>query len=170
MFRQQRKPQGGRPGGKRGGRGLFGKNKFRPIKERKGPADCTVAELRDHYFDCSGYNEADRYLTTKKAIIQYLGQQYGGDVSVTLKTGRMFNVPVPHDPAEDKEDDVDPTDSSIILKTARQKVSYVDAEAFKKEIGEYVKRKQMLQINLEKAFSIILGQCSYDLQKKTRGK
>merc|ERR1711884_365596 len=53
-----------------------------------------------------------------------------------------------------------------VIKTARQKVSYVDNKTFEKEIAEYVKRKKMLQINLEKAFSIILGQCTYDLQKK----
>ena len=28
------------------------------------------------------------------------------------------------------------------------------------------KRKKLLQVNLEKAFSIVLGQCTYDLQKK----
>ena len=36
----------------------------------------------------------------------------------------------------------------------------------KAEIAEYVKKKQILSTNLEKAFSIILGQCTYDLQKK----
>ena len=83
---------------------------------------------------------------------------------VTLKTGVMFTVPVPHDPADDREDDVDAT--GAIIKSARDKVPYVAAESFKKEIAEYVKRKKMLQVNLEKAFAIIFGQCTYALQQK----
>ena len=81
---------------------------------------------------------------------------------VTLESGEMFVVPVPKDPADDQEDDKD--ENGNVIKTARQKVSYVDNKTFEKEIAEYVKRKKMLQINLEKAFSIILGQCTYDLQ------
>ena len=76
----------------------------------------------------------------------------------------MFVVPAPKDPAEDEVDDVDAAGN--VTKTARQKVSYVKNKTFEKEIAEYVKRKQILSTNLEKAFSIILGQCTYDLQKK----
>ena len=103
-------------------------------------------------------------MNTKKAIVQYLGQQFDGDVRVTLESGEMFVVPAPKDPAEDETEDKD-ADGNV-TKTARQKVSYVKNKTFEKEIAEYVKRKQMLQTNLEKAFSIILGQRTYDLQKK----
>ena len=130
-------------------------------REKKGPAECTFVELQEHYFDCSGYNEADRYVNTKKAIVQYLGQQFGGDVRVTLESGEMFVVPAPKDPAEDETEDKD-ADGNV-TKTARQKVSYVKNKTFEKEIAEYVKRKQILSTNLEKAFCIILGQCTYDL-------
>ena len=103
-------------------------------------------------------------MNTKKAIVQYLGQQFGGDVRVTLEYGEMFVVPAPKDPAEEEEDDKDAAGN--VTKTARQKVSYVKNKTFEEEITEYVKRKQILSTNLEKAFSIILGQCTYDLQKK----
>ena len=143
MFKGRRRnmnAQGGRPGGRFGGRGIFRKNRLRTQRESRGPADCTVAELQEHYFDCAGYNEADRYLNTKKAIVQYLGQQFGGDVMVTLKTGVMFTVPVPHDPADDREDDV--AADGTIIKSARDKVPYVAAESFKKEIAEYVRERR----------------------------
>ena len=52
---------------------------------KKGPAECSVKALEDHYFDCSGYNEADRYLGTKIAIVQYMGTKFGGDIRVTLE-------------------------------------------------------------------------------------
>ena len=99
-----------------------------------------------------------------KAIVQYLGQQFGGDVRVTLESGELFAVPAPKDPAEDETEDKD-ADGNV-TKTARQKVSYVKNKTFEKQIAEYIKRKQILSTNLEKAFSIILGQCTYDLQKK----
>ena len=155
---------GGKSARRFGGRGIFKRNKTRIQREDRGPAECTVPELQEHYFDCAGYNEADRFLNTKKAIVQYLGQQFGGDVTVTLQSGELFRVPVPHDPADDREDDVDST--GAIIKTARQKVPYVAAESFKKEIAEYVKRKKTLQKDLEKAFAIVFGQCTYALQQK----
>ena len=95
--------------------------------------------MQEHYFDCSGYNEADRYVNTKKAIVQYLGQQFGGDVRVTLESGVMFVVPAPKDPAEDETDEKDA--AGKVIKTAREKVSYVKNKTFEKEIAEYVKRK-----------------------------
>ena len=153
MFRGRRQPQGDkRP---RRGPAWLNRKKTKVRREKKGPADCTIAELQEHYFDCSGYNEADRYVNTKKAIVQYLGQQFGGDVRVTLESGQMFVVPAPKDPAEDEVDDTDAAGN--VAKTARQKVSYVKNKTFEKEIAEYVKKKQILSTNLEKAFSIILG-------------
>ena len=105
-------------------------------------------------------------MNTKKAIVQYLGQQFGEDARVTLESGEMLAVPVPKDPADDYEDEKYAAGDTT--KTARQKVSYVNNMTFEKEIAEYLKRKQMLQTNLEKAFSIILGQCTYNLQKNWR--
>ena len=52
------------------------------------------------------------------------------------------------------------------IKTTREKVNYVDNKTFEKKVLEYVKRKKMLQVNLEKAFPIILGRHTYDLQKE----
>ena len=142
MFRGRKQPQGGR----RPRRGPTWLNRKKPKArlEKKGPADCTIAELQEHYFDCSGYNEADRYVNSKKAIVQYLGQQFGGDVRVALESGVMFVVPPPKDPAEEEDDDKDAAGN--VTKTARDKVSYVKNKTFEKEIAEYVKRKQMTKM------------------------
>ena len=68
-FKGRRNHQSGSGGKSRGGR-----SGFRPRRDhtsrgsKKGPADCTIPALKEHYFDCSGYNEADRFISTKKAI------------------------------------------------------------------------------------------------------
>ena len=74
--------------GFKGRRSFGGKSKgLKFSTPKKGPAECTIKALQDHYFDCSGYNEADRYLNTKKAIVQYMGTNFGGDIRVTLESG-----------------------------------------------------------------------------------
>lgn len=45
-------------------------------------------------------NEADRYFSTRKTIVQYMGTKSGGDIWVTLESGRKFEVPTPQDPAD----------------------------------------------------------------------
>ena len=130
MFRGRRQPQGGRR--PRRGPVWLNRKKTKVRREKKGPADCTIAELQEHYFDCSGYNEADRYVNTKKAIVQYLGQQFGGDVRVTLESGQMFVVPAPKDPAEDEVDDTDAAGN--VTKTARQKSVMLKIKPLKKRL------------------------------------
>ena len=46
-------------------------------------------------------------MNTKKAIVEHLGQQFGGDVRVTLESGELFVVPAPKDPVDDEEDNKD---------------------------------------------------------------
>ena len=52
------------------GRRSFGsKNKGGKLTTpKKGPSECTVKALLDYCFGCSGYNEADRYLSKKRTI------------------------------------------------------------------------------------------------------
>ena len=40
-----------------------------PKENTSGPAENTIPELADHYFDCNSFNEADRYINTKEKII-----------------------------------------------------------------------------------------------------
>ena len=64
----------------RGGR-FFNRSRQRNQipKSVVGPAEDSIPELAKHYFDCTSFNEADRYINTKEKIISYLGTKYGGD-------------------------------------------------------------------------------------------
>ena len=48
----------------------FNRNKVPNKNNTSGPAEDTIPELADHYFDCNSFNEADRYINTKEKIIQ----------------------------------------------------------------------------------------------------
>ena len=92
----------------KGRRSFGGKSKGGTFSTpKKGPAECSVKALEDHYFDRSGYNEADRYLSTKRAIVQYMGTKFGGDIRVTLESGKRFKIPAPPDSADNYIDFVD---------------------------------------------------------------
>ena len=75
--------------GGRFGRGdrFFSRNRQRniSIKSSVGPAEDSIPKLTKHYFDCTSFNEADRYINTKEKIISYLGTKYGGDLRLTLE-------------------------------------------------------------------------------------
>lgn len=92
------------------------------------PAEDTIPELADHYFDCKLFNEADRYINAKETIIQYLGIRYGGDVRVTLEKMEMYQVPVPKYPVQEGnyEDGVvtDAQGNKTVTKKGRDIITY----------------------------------------------
>ena len=118
------------------GRRSFGnKNKGGTFSTpKKGPAECTVKALQDYCFDCSGYNEADRYLSTKRAIVQYMRTKFGGDIRITLETGRKIEVLAPPDPADNYIDFVDENGNTL---TARAQVTPRDAQDYTEELKTY---------------------------------
>ena len=128
----------GRGNGRAPGRGNNGPRFFNrkkmPKKNTSGPAENTIPELADHYFDCNSFNEADRYINTKEKIIQYLGTKYGGDVRISLEKMQMFEIPAPKDPVEtgNYQDDVvtDKEGNETIIKKARNKISYSEKKIF----------------------------------------
>ena len=78
-----------------------------------------------------------------------------------------INIKVPDDPADKYEDDVDPKTKTII-KSTREKMTYLEKKQFDKEIAIYVSRKEHLHRDMEKAYSIIYVQCSRQLQDKLK--
>ena len=159
------------PGRGNNGPRWFNRKKM-PKKNTSGPAEDTIPELADHYFDCNSFNEADRYINTKEKIIQYLGIKYGGDVRVSLEKMEVFQVPVPTDPVQEgnyTDDTVTDANGKVtVTKKARDKISYSEKKIFDKEIADYVDRKRKLSRNLEIAYSVIWGQCSETLQHKLK--
>ena len=129
MFRQNRNrrssPHRGRkfPGGR--GRGLF--KRWTPGTKTKsiatgGPANCTIPELEKHYFDCGSIHEADRFITTNKAIIAYMGANFGGDIKTTLENVKVYDIPEPEDPSQDLSDILDA--EGRIIRSAKEQVGY----------------------------------------------
>ena len=166
----------GRGNGRAPGRGNNGPRFFnrKKVKNRNtsGPAENTIPELAEHYFDCNSFNEADRYINTKEKIIQYLGTKYGGDVRISLEKMELYQIPPPKDPVVtgNHEDDVvvDAEGNKTVTKSARDKISYSEKKIFDKEIANFVERKRRLFSHMEIAYSVIWGQCSETLQHKLK--
>ena len=143
------------PGRGNGRPRFFNRGNRKPTTKKyiAGPADNTIPELAEHYFDCNSFNEADRFINTKEKIIQYLGTVYGGDVRITLEQMKIYSIPVPKDPVkegEHQDDTVTDKEGNVtVTKKARDKISYSEKKIFDKEIADYVDRKKKLARNLE---------------------
>ena len=131
-----------------------------------GPANNTIPELKNYFFDCSSIHEADRFISSKKAIIAYLGAKYGGDIKATLENMQVFEPDEPDDPATKYSNDVD--DEGKITRYAREKMSYKEQKRFDNEMAVFVKRKQNLANTMEQAYCIFLDQCTEFLQDKMK--
>ena len=84
------------PGRGNSGPRLFNQKKIK-TKNTNEPAEFIIPELAEYYFDCSSFNETDRYINTKEKIIQYLGTKYGGDVRISLEKMSIYQIPFPKD-------------------------------------------------------------------------
>ena len=147
---------------------------YRQQSSRRNPGGSTlhstsftggIDELKSHYYDCSSYKQADRYVTTTKAIKEYVGKNYsnGGDIRATLENMEEFEVENPEDPSANYNDIIDPNNGEVI-QTAQDQVTYLERKIYDNEIIAMVKRRNLLKSNLQKAYSLILGQCT-DLMK-----
>ena len=69
----------------------------------------------------------------------------------------------PEDPSANYNDIIDPNNGEVI-QTAQDQVTYLERKIYDNEIIAMVKRRNSLKSNLQKAYSLILGQCT-DLMK-----
>ena len=92
-------------------------------------------------FDCSGFKQADQYTTKKKEIEEYIGRTYdfGSDIKSTVKLLRVPGIVPPADP---------PNGS-----TETEKLIWC------KQVEAFVKRGQILKLNMKKAYTLVWGQC-----------
>jgi hypothetical protein len=155
--------QGGPPSGRsqagRGrGRGRGSHNGGNP-PQRQAPTKFTgnCAELQGHIFDCSDYKQADTYVHTVKRISEHVGSQYkhGGDIRSSIINGEKVKIPIPASPTY-----VDPKSLTQLEET--EKI------IFKGLIEGYIKRKSDLDDNIQKAYSLVIGQCTDLLQSKLK--
>ena len=110
------------------GRRFVPRRMMRKNQEKFGPADCSIPELKQHYFDYSGASEADRYISSKKAIEGYMGSKYGGDIRTTLEKGQKCIIPVPEDPELNYVDETD--ENGVVTRTAKDQISYLEKKSF----------------------------------------
>ena len=115
------------------------------------------AELQGYVFDCSDYKQADNYVTTLKRIGEHVGSTYkhGGDIRVSIINEKQAVIAVPKAPKYEDEDNL--TGEEQVMKMI-----------FKGEIDAYIKRKGILADNVQKAYSLVLGQCTDLLQSKLK--
>ena len=94
-------------------------------------------------------------MTNIKRIAEYVGTEYrqGGDIRSTVENEVAPQIPIPPEPTvpDDAED----------LSTAQKLI-------FKGQISEYIKREATLQQNMQRAYSLILGQCTELLRAKLK--
>ena len=128
-----------------------------------------IEELRNQYFDCTSYLQADQFITTSKAICEHVGRTYQdpGDIRATLDNMTRIIIPMPQDPA-DKYSDIMDLQGNVTL-TAREQVTYMEDILARQEVALYVKRKATLDTNIQKAYSLILGQCTDAMKNKLCG-
>ena len=150
---------GGRGGGKgcgRGGRGdrsnrsrsgQIQNQKSRPFSQKfKG----NYSDLEGCIFDCSDSRKADKYITAIKRITEYVGAEfkYGGDIRLSIENSKRFEIPMPIAPSNN--------DTALLTMILNRKIDI------------YVKRDGILDENLQKASSLIHGQCTELLKSKLK--
>jgi hypothetical protein len=143
---------GGRAGrasgrGGRQGRGNCSGRGSQRTTPNAGKFKGNCAELSGYVFDCADYRQADKYVTNMKRIAEYLGAEYkqGGDIRSTVENEQALPIPIPAEP--------ELVGTATVLTTAQTLI-------FKGEINEYIKRQATLQENMQKAYSLVLGQCT----------
>ena len=148
--------RGGGKGGGRGGRGdrsnpsrsrQIQNQKSRPVAPKfKGNS----SDLEGYIFDCSDSRQADKYITAIKRIAQYVGAEfkYGGDIRLSIENSKRFEIPMPTATSDN--------DTALMKMILNRKIDI------------YVKHDGILDENLQKAYSLIHGQCTELLKSKLK--
>ena len=125
--------------------------------------------MKTHYYDCSSYKQAGKFVTTTKAIKEYVGKNYtnGGDLRATLESMSEFVIESLTDPSEDYVDIMDP-DTSEVTQTAIQQVPHLEKKVYDNEFITMVKTRNTLRSNVLKVYFLILGQCTELMKDKLK--
>ncbi len=147
-------PSGRNPHGRGRGRGRGrgdGNNAHRPQRQppTKFRGNCT--ELQGCIFDCSDYKQADTFVTALKR-----SENVGADIRSSIINEMKITIPVPTAPTA-----VDPKSPTAPSETVAKMI-------FKGEIDSYIKRKSLLDDNIQKTFSLVIGQRTDLIQSKLK--
>ena len=111
----------------------------RPVSQKfKGNS----SDLDNYIFDCSDSRQTDKYINAIKRIEEYGGAEfkYGGDIRSSIENSKRFEIPMPTSPIDN--------DTALLKMIMNRKIDI------------YVKRDGILNENLQKAYSLIHGQCT----------
>ncbi|KAI2489179.1 Reverse transcriptase (RNA-dependent DNA polymerase) [Fragilaria crotonensis] len=105
-------------------------------------------ELKGYIYDCSNVLDSDTFDTTTERIAEYVGRsfKYGGDIRCAVLTLRTPVLQQPTKPPEDA------TKTQIRI--------------WEKRCDAYLERKTITIENIEALYTLIWGQCAYDLRQK----
>ncbi len=149
--------RGGRGGGRtgRGGHG-FGRttnrsttNNNRNFSYTRGAGACE--ELKEHVYTVGNANSADKYVKTTERIVNYIQTNYeeGQDVKDALVTLEPLDFEDAR-PGGVNEEDLD----------------FIDRMILQQEVKDYVTRIRKYNDNMNKAYGLILGQCTQGVKNK----
>jgi Zinc knuckle len=135
--------------GNRGGRGFRRAPPAQPKFEGKTEA------LKGFIFDYGDPKQSDLYTQSKKELAEYVGRTmtYGNDISNSITKLALSTVKLPDEPQ--------PIPPATVLSKAQDKI-------YDKELVEYVKRKIMLETNVNTLYNIVWGQCTDALREKLK--
>ena len=108
-------------------------------------------------FDSSNLRQVDKYVTNLKRIAKYIGAEYkqGSDIRLTIENETQLQIPpVPAEP--------------IIVQPATEMTTSSQELIFKGQIDQCIKWEAMLKDNIQKVYSLILGQCTKLLKAKLK--
>ena len=107
-------------------------------------------ELDGLIFDCSDNKQSGRYVTAMKRIADHIETDYhnGGDIRSTIERGKRFNIPKPIAPSTTNDE--------------------VNKMIITKKVNSYVRRDSILDENIQKGYSLVLGKCTELLKPKLK--
>ena len=109
--------------------------------------------LKGHIYDIVNTStSANAFITTTEEIAEFAGRtlKMGNSVKRSMEQMTTITVNKPSKPPHDKEGIVDEVDQAI----------------YKEEVKSYVIDKKLLKSSMQKAYSVIYGQCSDDVRAK----
>ena len=125
-----------------------------------------------------GPQQSERFMVTTKALSNYVGRTFknGGDVKRSVDQLRVIDLLPPEDlqqgtpeiPEVPGDPDTTPPIPPTPAVPAVPGPTPTEERIWMKEIDEFMKRKTVLERNLENLFSLVWGQCENPLQEKLK--
>ena len=141
-------------------------------------------DLSGSIFDCGDNRTADGFVSTKKRIAEYVGATYdhGADIRSSIENGTKFVIPPPPKPtalvsaaiAATAAVAADPNNNvAAVAAVAAQAAVYEPMDEYQKMeysgiLKNHLYKVSKLDENIKKAYSLILGQCTENLQSRLK--